>query len=44
MTEAEAVAQFSQGIPFVIRQAAVMWREGKPIEEITAPAPATPSP
>jgi hypothetical protein len=30
------------GIPFVIRQAAVMWREGKPIEEIVAPT-ATPA-
>ena len=29
--EADAVAQFSLGIPFVIRQAAVMWRDGKPI-------------
>jgi hypothetical protein len=35
--QADAVALFSLGIPFVIRQAAVMWREGKPIEEIVAP-------
>ncbi|MBE9113475.1 tetratricopeptide repeat protein [Nodosilinea sp. LEGE 07298] len=34
------MARFSWGIPFVIRQAAVMWREGKPIEEIVAPASA----
>lgn len=37
--QADVVARFSLGIPFVIRQAAVMWREGKPIEEIVAPAP-----
>ncbi|MEM7063845.1 MAG: hypothetical protein AAF572_11855 [Cyanobacteria bacterium P01_B01_bin.77] len=35
--EADAVTQFSLGIPFVIRQAAVMYREGKPLEEIIAP-------
>jgi tetratricopeptide (TPR) repeat protein len=40
--QADAVARFSLGIPFVIRQAAVMWREGKPIEEIVAPT-ATPA-
>ncbi|TVQ16943.1 MAG: tetratricopeptide repeat protein, partial [Leptolyngbya sp. DLM2.Bin15] len=37
--QADAVARFSLGIPFVIRQAAVMWREGKPIEDIVAPTP-----
>jgi tetratricopeptide (TPR) repeat protein len=35
--QADAVARFSLGIPFVIRQAAVMWREGKPIAEIVTP-------
>ena len=35
--EADAVARFSLGIPFVIRQAAVMYREGKPVDEIVAP-------
>jgi tetratricopeptide (TPR) repeat protein len=40
--QADAVARFSLGIPFVIRQVAVMWREGKPIEEIVAPT-ATPA-
>ena len=40
--EADAIARFSLGIPFVIRQAAVMWREGKPIEEIVAPTATTP--
>ena len=35
--DAEAVTRFSLGIPFVIRQAAVMYREGKPLEEIIAP-------
>ena len=39
--QADAVARFSLGIPFVIRQAAVMWREGKPIEEIVAPTTTT---
>ncbi|PZU97567.1 MAG: hypothetical protein DCF32_20345 [Leptolyngbya sp.] len=38
--QADAVTRFSLGIPFVIRQAAVMWRDGKPIEEIVAPTPA----
>ncbi|NEQ95544.1 MAG: tetratricopeptide repeat protein [Cyanothece sp. SIO2G6] len=35
--DADAVAQFSLGIPFVIRQAAVMYRDGKPLTEIVAP-------
>ena len=35
--EAETVARFSLGIPFVIRQAAVMYRDGKPLAEIVAP-------
>ncbi|NER81186.1 MAG: hypothetical protein F6K42_16785, partial [Leptolyngbya sp. SIO1D8] len=35
--EADSVAQFSLGIPFVIRQAAVMWRDGKPLTEIVTP-------
>jgi tetratricopeptide (TPR) repeat protein len=37
--QARALAQFSLGIPFVINQAAAMWREGKPLEEIVAPVP-----
>jgi tetratricopeptide (TPR) repeat protein len=35
--EVEAVARFSLGIPFVISQAAAMWKEGKPLNEIVAP-------
>jgi tetratricopeptide (TPR) repeat protein len=35
--EVEAVARFSSGIPFVIAQAAAMWKEGKPIADIVAP-------
>lgn len=35
--DADAVTRFSLGIPFVIRQAAVMYREGKPLAEIIAP-------
>ncbi len=31
------IAEFSLGIPFVISQVAAMWREGKPMAEITAP-------
>jgi tetratricopeptide (TPR) repeat protein len=37
--QATALARFSLGIPFVISEAAAMWREGKPIEEIVAPVP-----
>ena len=35
--EVEAVARFSVGIPFLISQAAAMWKEGKPLSEIVAP-------
>ncbi len=38
--QAQAVADFSQGIPFVVDRAAVMYREGKPIEEIVEPVTA----
>ena len=37
---AQAVADFSRGIPFVVDRAAVMYREGKPIEEIVEPVAA----
>ncbi|MEM9008926.1 MAG: tetratricopeptide repeat protein, partial [Cyanobacteria bacterium P01_F01_bin.86] len=40
--DADAVTRFSLGIPFVIRQAAVMYREGKPLEEIIAPVEKVP--
>lgn len=35
--QAEQIARFSLGIPFVISQAAAMWKEAKPIAEIVAP-------
>ena len=35
--QADAVARFSLGIPFVVNQAAVMYRDGKPIDEIVQP-------
>jgi len=35
--EVEALARFSLGIPFIISQAAAMWKEGKPLSEIVAP-------
>ncbi|TVP68868.1 MAG: tetratricopeptide repeat protein, partial [Leptolyngbya sp. LCM1.Bin17] len=37
--DAKTLAEFSLGIPFVIRQAVVMYREGKPLAEIVAPVP-----
>ncbi|MEM7796207.1 MAG: hypothetical protein AAF579_17360, partial [Cyanobacteria bacterium P01_C01_bin.118] len=40
--DAESVTRFSLGIPFVIRQAAVMYREGKPLAEIIAPVERAP--
>ncbi|MFG6102382.1 tetratricopeptide repeat protein [Leptothoe sp. EHU-05/26/07-4] len=40
--DADAVTRFSLGIPFVIRQAAVMYREGKPLAEIIAPVEKAP--
>ena len=40
--DADAVTRFSLGISFVIRQAAVMYREGKPLEEIIAPVEKVP--
>ncbi|MDX2214084.1 MAG: tetratricopeptide repeat protein [Oculatellaceae cyanobacterium bins.114] len=37
--QAEALARFSLGVPFVISEAAAMWREGKPIDDIVEPVP-----
>ncbi|MBE9066530.1 tetratricopeptide repeat protein [Leptolyngbya cf. ectocarpi LEGE 11479] len=37
--EAESIAEFSLGIPFVVDLAAVMCGKGKPIAEIVAPVP-----
>ena len=38
-SEAEAIAEFSLGIPFVVDLAAVMCSQGKPVAEIVAPVP-----
>ena len=38
-SEAEAIAEFSLGIPFVVDLAAAMCAKGKPITEIVAPVP-----
>ncbi|MEO0396080.1 MAG: hypothetical protein AAF243_08860 [Cyanobacteria bacterium P01_A01_bin.137] len=38
-SEAEAIAEFSLGIPFVVDLAAAMCAKGKPIGEIVAPVP-----
>ena len=35
----EAIASFSRGIPLAIGQAAAMWKEGKPLDEIVALVP-----
>ncbi|MEO1402067.1 MAG: hypothetical protein AAFV72_12585 [Cyanobacteria bacterium J06635_1] len=35
--QADAMSRFSLGIPFVVNQAAVMYRDGKPVEEIVEP-------
>ncbi|MBW4464940.1 MAG: tetratricopeptide repeat protein, partial [Pegethrix bostrychoides GSE-TBD4-15B] len=35
--QVEQLTEFSFGIPFVIAEAAAMWREGKPIAEIVMP-------
>jgi len=37
LDQADSVARFSLGIPFVVNQAAVMYRDGKPIDEIVQP-------
>ncbi len=37
--DAKAIAKFSLGIPFVVSEAAAMWRERALLEEIIAPVP-----